>query len=187
MSDGVGDGEVLTLEPLLEAIREGVEEAGWHLSGLQKTTSHRFEGRWEGESTRSAYLFFHRDELPDWVSIDVYLDETSRGLKGNLALVIDGPELEALGSATEVVDLLSGLTERSLPDEYQTPITYRIRIRDRHEEPGAAETEYRFKIYVPESAVRAGRDALTALATSAVGAFEELLDDDELPRVTRPG
>jgi hypothetical protein len=31
------------------------------LSGLQKTTSHQFEGRWEGESTRSAYLFFHSE------------------------------------------------------------------------------------------------------------------------------
>ena len=62
------------------------------LSGLQKTTSHQFEGRWQGESSRSAYLFFHDDARPDYVSIDVFLDETTRGLKGNLALVLAGPE-----------------------------------------------------------------------------------------------
>ncbi|MEE8147462.1 MAG: hypothetical protein V3T24_07665, partial [Longimicrobiales bacterium] len=84
---------VMTLEPLLEAVQDGIERAGWALSGLQKTTSLQFEGRWEGESTRSAYLFFHREGLPDWVSLDVFLDETSKGLKGNFALVIDGPEL----------------------------------------------------------------------------------------------
>ena len=57
--------EILTLEPLVDAVREGVESAGWHLSGLQKTTSLEFEGRWEGESTRSAYLFFHRADESD--------------------------------------------------------------------------------------------------------------------------
>ena len=65
---------ILTLEPLLEAVREGLETSGWELSGLQKTTSHQFEGRWEGDSTRSAYLFFHPPHGPDFVSVDVYLD-----------------------------------------------------------------------------------------------------------------
>ena len=51
------EGPLLTLEPLLDAVRLGVEDAGWTLSGLQKTTSHEFDGRWAGESTRSAYLF----------------------------------------------------------------------------------------------------------------------------------
>lgn len=185
MSTGDDGREVLTLEPLLEAVREGVEEAGWSLSGLQKTTSHRFEGRWEGESTRSAYLFFHRADLPDWVSIDVYLDETSRGLRGNLALVLDGPDLGDLGPASDVLELLSRVSERSLPDGYRTPITFRIRLRDRHDSSAEAETEYRFKIHLPESAVKTGRDALVALAGSAVSAFEALFEDDELHRVTQ--
>jgi hypothetical protein len=33
---------LLTLEPLIEAIRSGIEDSGWELSGLQKTTSHQF-------------------------------------------------------------------------------------------------------------------------------------------------
>ena len=39
---------VLTLEPLIDAVRDGVEATGWALSGLQKTTSHEYAGRWEG-------------------------------------------------------------------------------------------------------------------------------------------
>ena len=81
--------KIYTLEPLIEAVRAGVESTDWKLSGLQKTTSHQFEGKWEGESTRSAYLFFHLPNGPDYASIDVYLDETTQGLAGNLALVVD--------------------------------------------------------------------------------------------------
>ena len=73
---------LLTLEPLIEAVQDGITRSGWVLSGLQKTTSPRFEGRWQGESSRSAYLFFHDDARPDFVSIDVFLDETTKGLKG---------------------------------------------------------------------------------------------------------
>ncbi len=67
---------LLTLEAFIEAVQDGITRAGWVLSGLQKTTSHQFEGRWQGEDSRSAYLFFHNDESPDCVSIDVFLDET---------------------------------------------------------------------------------------------------------------
>lgn len=184
MAEGSGDQDILTLEPLLEAVRAGVEGAGWELSGLQKTTSHRFEGRWEGESTRSAYLFFHRQDLPDWLSIDVYLDETSRGLKGNLALVLDGPDLGDLGSVPEVVDLLSRAAARILPDRYRRPLTVRFRIRDAEQRPGEAETEYRFKVHVPGSAIDAGRKAVTGLAGSVVEAFESLLEDGDVRSVT---
>lgn len=186
MSGGEAEREILTLEPLLEGIREGVEGAGWELSGLQKTTSHRFEGRWEGESTRSAYLFFHRDDLPDWVSIDVYLDETSRGLKGNLALVLDGPELAALGPVPDVLAVLSAAAARELPGRYRTPITVRFRLLDDHGGPGEAETEYRFKIRIPSSALEAGHSGVVALAGTVVGAFEALLEDGELRKVTGP-
>ena len=99
-------GPLLTLEPFLDAVREGLEEAGWELSGLQKTTSFEFEGRWAGDSSRSAYLFFHRPDVPDWASVDAFLDETSRGLKGNLALVLDGPVL------TEIPDPASAMATR---------------------------------------------------------------------------
>jgi hypothetical protein len=96
---------LLTIEPIIEAVHEGVEGAGWLFSGLQKTTSHEFAGRWEGETSRSAYLFFHRPGDPDGVSIDVFLDETSRGMKGNLALVLDG------ASPARVGDPRGALTE----------------------------------------------------------------------------
>lgn len=79
---------LLTLEPLLEVVREGVSNAGWELSGLQKTTSHQFQGLWDGKNSRSAYLFFHNDRMPDCVSVDVFLDETTKGLRGSLALVV---------------------------------------------------------------------------------------------------
>lgn len=187
MGEGPEDQDIRTLEPLLEAVRLGVESTGWELSGLQKTTSHRFEGRWEGESTRSAYVFFHRDDLPDWLSIDVYLDETSRGLKGNLALVLDGPDLGDLAPVPDVVGLLSRASARLLPDQYRRPLTVRFRLRDTDPGPDEAETEYRFKIHIPSSAIEAGRKAVTSLSESVVGAFEELLDDDDVRSVTLDG
>ena len=101
---------LLTLEPLIEAVQDGITRTGWVLSGLQKTTSHQFEGRWQGEDSRSAYLFFHQDEGPDLVSIDVFLDETSKGLKGNLALVVSGPELELLEPMPDLLAALAKVT-----------------------------------------------------------------------------
>ena len=111
-AEGKGPEDLHTLEPFLEAIREGVEGRGWELSGLQKTTSYRFEGRWEGDSTRSAYLFFHRAGVPEDVSVDVYLDETSRGLKGNLALVMDVPDLGDVGPVQEALAVLCDTAAR---------------------------------------------------------------------------
>lgn len=178
--------EILTLEPFIEGVREGVEGAGWELSGLQKTTSHQFEGRWEGESTRSAYLFFHRADLPDWVSIDVYLDETSRGLKGNLALVLDGPPLGRVGRVHDTLARLSAAARRALPEGYRTPLTVRFRLLDDHAGPEEAETEYRFKIRIPSSALKVGHSGLVALAGTAAGAFEALLEDSELRSAVGP-
>ena len=108
-------GPLLTLEPFLDAVREGLEDSGWELSGLQKTTSFEFEGRWAGDSSRSAYLFFHRPDVPDWASVDAFLDETSRGLKGNLALVLDGPVLAEIPDPASAMATLAGLARRILP------------------------------------------------------------------------
>jgi len=180
-SRGPESGEdVLTLEPLLEAVREGVEGRGWELSGLQKTTSYRFEGRWEGDSTRSAYLFFHRSDLPDDVSVDVYLDETSRGLKGNLALVMDAPPLGRMDSVEEVVRTLGRIGSETLPEEYRRPLTLRFRTPDVARDPSEASAEIRFKIHIPGAALDAGRSAVVTVARVAVDAFVELLEADEL-------
>lgn len=166
---------ILTLEPLIDAVREGVEGAGWELSGLQKTTSHDFEGRWEGESTRSAYLFFHSAKAPEPVSVDVYLDETSRGLTGNLALVVDLVPLAELGPPAEALRVLGELSERVLPRGHATPITLRLRVPDGSTRPEAAETEVRFKLRLPRSVIAAGPTAVRGLAGATLAAFEEIL------------
>ena len=173
---------ILTLEPLIEAIREGVEGDGWSLSGLQKTTSHQFEGKWEGESTRSAYLFFHPEEGPDFVSVDVYLDETSKGLTGNLALVVD---LVAFGELGDVRTTLAGLgtaSARELDPAYKRPVTLRLRLVDAAEAPEHADTEVRLKVRIPRKVIAGGREAVAALAREALRGFERLLDAPELRR-----
>lgn len=176
------EGAILTLEPLIDAVREGVEEAGWELSGLQKTTSHQFEGRWEGESTRSAYLFFHSPTAPEPVSVDVYLDETSRGLTGNLALVVDLSRLGALGDASEALRVLGALSTRHLPAEHPRPLTLRLRMKDGAVEPDEAETEIRFKLRLPRAVIAKGPEAIRGLTRTAMAAFEGILASEELAR-----
>ena len=171
---------ILTLEPVLEAVREGLVARGWELSGLQKTTSYEFEGRWAGDSSRSAYLFFHSSKVPDWVSLDVFLDETSRGLRGNLALVVDGPTLSEVQDPGAVMARLASVVGRALPEGYRTPMTLRYRMQDLDQEPTDSDTEFRFKLYIPGKALRAGHSAVAALATSVASAFRSILRAPEL-------
>ena len=181
-----GTEPLLTLEPFLEAVREGLEGDGWELSGLQKTTSYEFEGRWAGESSRSAYLFFHDEGVPEWVSIDVFLDETSRGLKGNLALVVDGPELARVGDPEGVLTHLAGVARAALPEGYRTPLTLRYRLPGLGGNPADSDTEYRFKLYIPPKAITAGHSAVAALAGSTVRAFREILSSRKLTPFLAP-
>ncbi len=166
---------LLTLEPLLEAVREGLEAVGWELSGLQKTTSYEFEGRWAGDASRSAYLFFHHREVPDWASIDVFLDETTRGLKGNLALVVDGRDLASLGDAGRVLSSLAALATPCLPPGHRVPLTLRYRMAALDVDPGTSETEARFKLQLPKDAMTAGHSAVSALSSVVARAFGEVL------------
>jgi hypothetical protein len=177
---------ILTLEPLLEAVRDGLEGQGWELSGLQKTTSYEFEGRWAGDSSRSAYLFFHSEGVPEWVSIDVFLDETSRGLKGNLALVVDGPDLSDVRDPEGVLAHLGALARRTLPEGYRTPLTLRYRLPRLDSDPGEADTEFRFKLYIPSSALRAGHSAVVALAESTASAFRRILNSPDIEPLLSP-
>ncbi len=182
MNRGTDSEPLLTLEPLLEAIRAGLQEAGWRLSGLQKTTSYEFEGRWAGDSTRSAYLFYHRDDLPDWVSIDVFLDETSRGLKGNLALVVEGPPLAGARDPGRVLSGLVKVASAFLPAGYQAPLTLRYSLGSLRADPEQARTEYRVKLQLSRDALAAGSASVTALAWSTAWAFEQILaSEDMLP------
>lgn len=180
MSPSPERSPLLTLEPLLEAVRDGVEALGWTLSGLQKTTSHEFEGRWAGESTRSAYLFFHRDDLPEWASVEAFLDETSKGLRGNLSLVIDGPELGALDEIRGLLSDLARVAGESLPEGYRTPVTVRLHLPSPDAHASDAETGYRFKLHLPRTAIEAGASAVSALASAAVSAFETALAHPDL-------
>jgi hypothetical protein len=179
-------GPILTLEPLLEAVKEGLEGAGWELSGLQKTTSYEFEGRWAGDSSRSAYLFFHSEEVPEWVSLDVFLDETSRGLKGNLALVVDGPELSVISDPEAVLSRLASAAGRALPEGYRTPITLRYRLPRLSGSPLESDSEVRFKLYLPARAMKAGHSAVAALAASTARAFRQILESPDLGSFLSP-
>lgn len=173
---------MLTLEPLIDAVRAGVEGAGWTLSGLQKTTSHQFEGRWEGEATRSAYLFFHSERAPQDASIDAYLDETTQGLTGNLALVVDLAPLSELGDPSRALRAFGALAKACLPPGHATPVTLRLRLQEGDADPGTAETEVRFKMRLPRRTIGAGADAVRHLAASAVSGFERILASGDLAR-----
>lgn len=173
-------GPLLTLEPFLDAVREGLEGAGWELSGLQKTTSFEFEGRWAGDSSRSAYLFFHRPDVPDWASLDAFLDETSRGLKGNLALVLDGPVLAEIPDPATAMTALAGLARRILPEGYRAPLTLRYRVPELGEDPVRADTEIRFKLLLPKGAMDSGFSAVSALAGATARAFQAILESPGL-------
>lgn len=175
-------GPLLTLEPLMEAVKEGLEKAGWSLSGLQKTTSYEFEGRWAGESSRSAYLFFHRDDVPDWASIEGFLDETSRGLRGNLALVVDGKELADLPQTDKLLASLASLAAPHAPRGHRLPLSLRFRLPSLEEDPGASETEIRFKLNLPRQAMEDGYGAVVALVTGAARAFHAILSSPGLER-----
>jgi hypothetical protein len=176
------DRPLLTLEPLIDAVREGVEASGWELSGLQKTTSHQFGGRWEGESTRSAYLFFHLPDGPDWVSVDVYLDETSRGLTGDLALVADMRPLGRLGPTGPLIEALSEISRSHLSADVRRPLTIRFRLSDVDESAEHAETEVRFKARMPGRVIKGGHPEVVVFARETVAGFQKILRDEGVRR-----
>ena len=173
---------LLTLEPLIEAVTEGLEAAGWARSGVQKTTSHEYGGRWEGETSRSAYLFFHRPGQDDAVSVEAFLDETSRGIEGNLALVVDGPELSELGDPRPALAGIAAAAGERIQSQHRVPVALRLRLSDPTQPAHAATVELRIKIPIPQSALRAGHATVAQLATSGVGAFERLLEHPEMKR-----
>lgn len=174
----------LTLEPLIDTLREAIAGVGWELSGLQKTTSHQFEGRWKGESTRSAYLFFHRSDGPDFASVDVYLDETSRGMTGNVALVVDLRPMGEVGKAEDVLSVLASLSARELRGGQRRPLSLRFRMDDAEGVVEAAATEVRFKVRLPGSVIRGGRSAAFSWLDAVASAFAEILRSPELALLT---
>lgn len=179
-----GGESLLTLEPLIDAIRDGVEGAGWLLSGLQKTTSHEYAGRWQGESSRSAYLFFHRTEHGDGVSIDVFLDETARGIEGNLALVLEGAPLEQVGDPLAALAQVAGVARTQLTRDASSssPVSLRLRLENPIAEVSQGTTELRIKVRITQQTLSEGTAAVTALAITAMRSFERLLEHRDLLR-----
>jgi len=177
---------LFTLEPVIDAVRQGVEAEAWQLSGHQKTTSHQFEGRWAGDTSRSAYLFFHLPTGPEWAGVDVFLDETNEGLQGNLALVLDGCALGSLGDAPAALGALGHLALTHLPPGHRTPVTLRLRLEDGAQPAGSAATEFRFKLVIPRNALLEGAPSVAALASATVRSFREILSDPVLARYLEP-
>jgi hypothetical protein len=177
-------GPLLTLEPLIDAIRDGVEGTGWRLSGLQKTTSHEYAGRWEGETSRSAYLFFHRPHDPDGVSIDVFLDETSRGIEGNLALVVDGAPIAQVGDPLAALAAVAAVASTQLTREgaSTSPVSLRLRLDNPIQDVSRGQAELRIKVRITAAALRSGPAEVSALAIVAVRSFERLLEHREVLR-----
>lgn len=191
-SGGQAPRAILTLEPLLEIVRTTVEDGGWLLSGLQKTTSYEYAGRWDGDSTRSAYAFYHRggdeqavESVPDptrqspraaeWdPALDVFLDETSRGLTGTLALVLPGPELAGLGDAEVALNRLSRIATDCIPPDLVMPVSLRARLPDARRPAGSADVEIRFKVRIGAAAIRAGSRVVEAVVRSGLTAFDRI-------------
>jgi hypothetical protein len=173
---------VLTLEPFIEAVRHGAEATGWVLSGLQKTTSHEFAGRWEGESSRSAYLFFHRPDGSDAVGVEAFLDETARGIQGNVSLVVEGPALDVMGDPRAALAAVGRAARRRLARTHRASVSLKLRLDDAGTPVDQASTEIRIKVRVPQSALGAGVAAVAELVERVVRGFETLLEDPELAR-----
>ena len=176
---------LLTLEPLIDAVRHAVEGCEWTLSGLQKTTSHEFQGRWEGESTRSAYLFFHQPDRWEAVSIDVYLDETSRGLQGNLALVLEGRPLGELGRVEQALRVLGAASVESSRHGDRMSISLRARLSGPEADPADSDVEVRVKSKIPPAAIQRGAEAVSVFAVEVVRELERLAVDERVLALVR--
>jgi hypothetical protein len=177
---------ILTLEPLLDAVRAGVEATGWELSGLQKTTSHAFEGRWAGASTRSAYIFFHRDDLPEAVSVEAFLDESSDGLEGNLSLVVEGPPYGELGKAASILGRVATAARESFPAGTRTPVSLRLSLSGPEVPPERARVQLRIRIHLPGEAIEGGARSVEGFVRSGIASCERLLECPEVAEFLPP-
>ncbi len=167
-------GPLLTLEPLADVVRDTIREDDWSLSGLQKTTSYEYDGRWEGESTRSAYLFYHPVAGWEGVSLDVFLDETRRGLTASLTLVLQGPVLNDLGGVAAALERTSGIVASVVPAEVTSAVSLRAALPDVRRPAGTAETTIRVRQAVPGVAIETGKQAVAAVVRSILGTFADL-------------
>ena len=114
------------------------------------------------------------------MSIDVYLDETTKGLQGNFALVVTGPELGLLEPMCDLLAAIAKVTADCLPAQYHTPTVVRLRMDDPEDDPRIAETEVRMKLTIPSEVLSAGASGVSALASATTTAFERALEHEGL-------
>ncbi len=112
----------------------------------------------------------------------MYLDETSRGLTGNLALVVDLAPLGRVGDPADLLADLGALSKREMPASYAAPVTLRLRLPDGATDPAEAEVEMRFKLSLPSRIISEGGVGVRALAITAMASFERILASSELDR-----
>ena len=110
----------------------------------------------------------------------MFLDETTKGLKGNLALVVSGPEMGLLEPMPDLIAALAKVTADCLPEHYHTPFVVRLRMDGPEDDPHTAETEVRIKLTIPSEALDAGASAVSALASATTTAFERSLAHEGL-------
>jgi hypothetical protein len=97
-----------------------------------------------------------------------------------LSLVADVTRLSGLGEVPAALGAFGRLSRRALPDGYKAPVALRLRLESGDQAPGDAKAEVRFKLGIPNVALRAGGTAVEALATATTRAFDVLLEDPEL-------
>lgn len=174
-----------TLEPVIDALREDLLAHGWSMSGAQKTTSYEFDGPWSGASTRSAYLFFHRDEEAG-PSLEAFLDETDDDLQVELSLVVPGPRVRADLDLPEFLNQAAERYGACLPPEIRAPVSLSLRSPGRPTSDAVTSkvtplrTGLRFKCPLPSPAIAAGRAAFSATVSTVARAFGTFLEDELL-------
>ena len=166
-----------TLEPLLSVLRPLLEEGGWVLSGLQKTTSYEYEGAWEGATLRSAYAFFHRqtDEGGDGPSLEAYLDETEEGLEGALSLVMDAPGPDREPRVADVLRRALETAAGAIPEGIPAPVSITYSGRPGSTGASSIGARVRFKARIPAAAMRGGERTLGAVTRTLLEAFDDIL------------
>ncbi|NNF28096.1 MAG: hypothetical protein HKN73_12795 [Gemmatimonadetes bacterium] len=165
-----------TLEPLLSVLRPLLEEGGWVLSGLQKTTSYEYDGAWEGTTLRSAYAFFHLegDDEGDGPSLEAYLDETEEGLEGALSLVMAAPGPDREPGVAGLMGTALDTAAHAIPDGIPAPVSITYSGRPGATGPSSIQARVRFKARMPSTAIAGGERTLQSVTRTLLEAFEEI-------------
>ena len=118
--------------------------------------------------------------------MEAFLDETSRGLQGNLTLVVAGPRCEDLGPASAVLERVATAASETFPDSCRVPLSLRLHLPGSQLPAGRAEVQVRIRVHLPEGRLEGGALAVHHFVQAAVGAFESLLERPEVAELLPP-